>query len=160
MKRSKVYAPIRNGKCKFCGADNNEKEHIFIGEEDGRVFAYCNNCSARTEEKLSQGEAVSAWNGGHYTIQVQTERQIYDGCLSLMQGLVDSFKEWLEWQGIETPEEERFRRYYYPAEIVNRLFLYHTYHSGGTSTRAKCHELGIEDPTRLIEFKVEDEEDE
>ena len=63
-------------------------------------------------------------------------------------------------QGIEVPEEERFCLYMHPTEIVNRLFLYHTDHSGGTSTRAKCHELGIEDCSRTIEFKVVDDDEE
>lgn len=161
MKKS-AFPPILHGKCMFCGADNDKDihPHIRIKEEGGIfVHAYCDNCSARTETKRSQGEAVSAWMGGHYTIPVQAESRIYQECVNMMHGLVEDFNEWLEWQGIEVPFEERFRVGRYPAQIVNDLFLRHTKHSGGTSTRAKCRELGIDDCTRLIWFDVSEEEE-
>jgi hypothetical protein len=103
--------------------------------------------------------AIAYWRAGDYTIPVQSEAEIYKECVKLMQGLVEEFGEWLKWQGVDVPEEERFCLYKSPFEIVNRLFLWHTTHSGGTSTRAKCHELGIEDSSRSILFAIEEEDD-
>ena len=79
-------------------------------------------------------------------IQSQSERQIYDGCIELMQKLTDQFREYLDFVGIditEIDEDELFRTRFSPMEIVRTLFLSHTDHSGGTSTREKCTELGI-----------------
>ena len=80
-----------------------------------------------------------------------SEKHILEGCIALMTELTDSFAEWLEWQGIEVPEEERFCHRFYYTEIVERLFLWHTHHSGGTSQRMKCEELGV---SGTIDFDV------
>lgn len=146
--------------CNFCGTENNEKYHHInlICNDDNEYYVMCDNCSATTPKFDNSIAPMAYWRAGDYTIPTQTEAQIYEGCVALMQGIVDEFKEWLEWQGVEVPEEERFCLCMHPTEIVNRLFLYHTYHSGGTSTRAKCHELGIEDCSRSIKFEVVDDE--
>lgn len=151
---------LAGAECQFCGAVNNEKYHhiALCKTEDLDYFVKCDNCSAMTPEFSDAMPAIAYWRAGDYTIPIQSEKQIYEGCVALMQGLVEEFGEWLEWQGVEVPEEERFCLNMHPTEIVNRLFLYHTSHSGGTSTRAKCHELGIEDCSRSIEFKVVDDE--
>lgn len=158
---AKVKKEILAGaKCQFCGADNSGKyEHIHLyTTEDNEYFVRCNNCAATTPVMPTSIGAIAYWRAEDYTIPTQSEKQIYEGCLALMHGLVEEFGEWLEWQGVEVPEEERFCLNMPPTEIVNRLFLYHTSHSGGTSTRAKCHELGIEDCSRSIEFKVVNDE--
>lgn len=153
---------VKNAKCQFCGADNEGKyEHIHVyRNKDLDYFVRCNNCEARTPLLEKDVAALAYWRAGDYTIPVQSEVEIYKECVNLMHGLVEEFGEWLDWQGIEVSEEERFRIHMHPTEIVNRLFLYHTHHSGGTSTRAKCHELGIEDCTRSIVFSVENDEEE
>jgi hypothetical protein len=149
---------LQDASCRLCGAENNEKyKHIALyRNEDLDYFVKCDNCSAMTPKMDSSFSAIAHWMADVYTIPTHTESQIYEGCVALMHGLVEEFKEWLDWQGIEVPEEERFCLNMHPTGIVNRLFLYHTSHSGGTSTRAKCHELGIDDCTRSIEFKTDD----
>lgn len=157
MKEEKLL----NAKCDRCGAENNEKyNHIALYKtEDMKYFVKCDNCVAITPRYYTETAAMACWRAGEYTIPTHSERQIYEGCISLMQGLVEDFKEWLEFQGIEVAEDERFRIGKYPTKIVNRLFLWHTGHAGGTSTRAKCNELGIEDSTRTIWFDVKEDEE-
>lgn len=72
------------------------------------------------------------------------EREIYDGCIALMRELTEEFREWLEWQGIDVRGEERFEAIFPCTHIVERLFLWNTNHSGGTSCGLKLKELGIE----------------
>ena len=91
-----------------------------------------------------------------------SEEDIYKGCLFLMSLLVDRFYEWLDYIGVDVyklDEEERFRANFYPTEIVEYLFLRHTTHSGGTSQRMKCAELGI-DTDKMVSFEFEESEDE
>lgn len=57
----------------------------------------------------------------------------------------------------ELPDDEHFKVCYTNAEIVNRLLLSTTTHSGGTSTRQKCKELGL-DSSKSIEFSFSTEE--
>ena len=87
----------------------------------------------------------------------QSEKHIYEECLSLMETLTDRFYDWCEMYGIDMEdlsEEERFCTSFSNTEIVERLFLLHTTHSGGTSQRMKCKELGI-DPSENISFGFE-----
>ena len=90
-----------------------------------------------------------------------SDKEILKECINLMNELVDDFARWYEYvngEGSieELDEEERFcvRKSYF--EIVQRLFLFHTNHSGGTSTTKKCHELEV-DWSRDIEFAFEEE---
>ncbi len=81
------------------------------------------------------------------------EKAIYEGCISLMEDLVDSFYEYLDFIGIdvnEQEEDEQFSKNFHPAEIVERLFLARTTHGGGTSQRMKCLELGIDPDKRVV----------
>lgn len=90
-----------------------------------------------------------------------SEEQILKGCISLIDEMVGNFREYLEFIGHEPEfdeEKQPFTMSYF--HIVNRLFLWHTHHSGGTSTRAKCHELGIDDSSRRVEFYIWDDEEE
>lgn len=94
-----------------------------------------------------------------------SESDILKECINLMHELVDDFAKWHEYVHgenaiAELDEEERFcvRKTYF--SIVQQLFLYHTKHSGGGSTCAKCHELGIKDWSEDIEFGFEVGEDE
>ena len=95
-------------------------------------------------------------------LESHDEKHILKSCLGLMQDMVDEFAEWYRWQHGEDSiekldEEERFciRKTYF--RIVKELFLLHTNHSGGTSTRAKCKQLGV-DWGEEIEFDWSDEE--
>ena len=92
-----------------------------------------------------------------------SEKQILEGCISLMQEIVDGFRDYLDYIGHDEPEYEEEKQPFCMSyfHIVNRLFLWNTSHSGGTSTRAKCHELGIDDSGRNVKFYLwEDEEEE
>ena len=88
-----------------------------------------------------------------------SEKHILKGCIALMQQLVDEFEEWYRWQEGEDaieklPEDERFRINLTNTEIVRKLFLEATTHAGGTSTAAKCKELGM-DPSEHTTFEWE-----
>lgn len=87
------------------------------------------------------------------------EKEIYQGCIALMTDLTGKFYEWLDFIGVDVTKldkEEQFCISYYPTEIVERLFLWKTTHSGGTSQRMKCNELDI-DTDKMITFDFSDE---
>lgn len=95
-------------------------------------------------------------------LESHDEKHILKCCISLMQEMVNEFAEWYRWQHgedaiEEIDKEERFcfRKSYFL--IVQELFLLGTNHSGGTSTRAKCEQLGV-DSAEEIEFDWSDEE--
>lgn len=95
-------------------------------------------------------------------LESHDEKHILECCISLMQEMVNEFAEWYRWQHGENAieeldEEERFcfRKSYF--RIVQELFLLGTNHSGGTSTRAKCEQLGV-DSAEEVEFDWSDEE--
>lgn len=95
-------------------------------------------------------------------LEIHDEKHTLECCISLMQEMVNEFAEWYRWQHgedaiEELDEEERFcfRKSYF--SIVQELFLIGTNHSGGTSTRAKCEQLGV-DSAEEIEFDWSDEE--
>lgn len=86
-----------------------------------------------------------------------SEREIFDGCVALMQELTDHFQRYLEYIGVDVKEEddeERFGVKFYNTAIVERLFLWNTSHSGGTSQRMKCRELGL-DESGTVTFEDE-----
>lgn len=95
-------------------------------------------------------------------LESHDEKHILECCISLMQELVNEFAEWYRWQHgedaiEELDEEERFcfKKSYFC--IVQELFLLGTHHSGGTSTRAKCEQLGV-DSAEEIELDWSDED--
>lgn len=78
----------------------------------------------------------------------------------MMQELVNEFEKYIDYIDIdltELPDDEHFKVCYTNAEIVNRLLLSTTTHSGGTSTRQKCKELGL-DSSKSVEFSFSTEE--
>ncbi len=96
-------------------------------------------------------------------VESQSEELILKSCIELMHELVGDFEDWYRWihgdDAIEKiAEEERFciRKSY--LEIIRHLFLYHTSHSGGTSTIQKCNELNVEDWSEEVEFGFEAED--
>ena len=102
-------------------------------------------------------------NGKEYEMtKSHSEKEIYDGCIALMESLVGQFEDYLEFLGVdlnEIPEDEKFRANFSNMTIVESLFLMHTSHSGGTSQAMKCKELGI-DPCERVEFSFSEPEDE
>lgn len=103
-----------------------------------------------------------AEKGDHSPTTSQSERDILDGCIDLMHQLTGRFQEYLEFVGFEPDGDDMIfgTRFTY-FEIVQRLFLWNTSHSGGTSTGNKCRELGV-DSSKGITFdcRAEDDEDE
>lgn len=106
--------------------------------------------------------AVEKQNSANKELESHDEKRILECCISLMQEMVNEFAEWYRWQHgedaiKELDEEERFcfRKSYFC--IVQELFLLCTNHSGGTSTRAKCEQLGV-DSSEEIEFDWSDED--
>lgn len=93
-------------------------------------------------------------------IESHSEQKIVECCIDLMQELVNEFEKYIDYIDIdltELPDDEHFKVCYANAEIVNRLLLSTTTHSGGTSTRQKCKELGL-DSSKSIEFSFSTEE--
>ena len=135
---------------------NIAKHHGIIGQVIDECVAYeaigtPEECRAAIEKQNVNKELES-----------HDEKHILECCISLMQELVNEFAEWYRWQHgedaiEELDEEERFcfRKSYF--RIVQELFLLGTNHSGGTSTRAKCEQLGV-DSSEEIEFDWSDEE--
>ena len=87
-----------------------------------------------------------------------SEKEIYEGCIALMKDITKMFYEYLSVVGVnveDIPDDEQFYVAYYPTEIVERLFLRRTSHSGRMSQLSKCKELEI-DPYDEIEFSFDD----
>ncbi len=135
--KGKIISEIkRNYECSL-------RDYEAIGTPD--------ECRAAVEKQKAKKELES-----------HDEKYILKSCLGLMKDMVDKFAEWYRWQHgedaiEELDEEERFciRKTYF--RIVQELFLLGTNHSGGTSTRAKCEQLGV-DWGEEIEFNWRDEE--
>lgn len=94
-------------------------------------------------------------------MEKHTDRQIYDGCVHLMQKMVDYFQEYLEYLGYDLDkldEDERFAVGISNMEIVRWLFLSNTRNSGGWSTRDFCEKIGIDD-SEVVKFEFERDEE-
>ena len=92
---------------------------------------------------------------GHEMTESHSEAEIYKGCIALMRELMGQFEDYLDFIGLDPKEgndEEHFATYFYPTHIVERLFLWGTQHSGGTSQHLKCEELGI-DADEIVIFE-------
>ena len=116
--------------CQMALVSEEVKQYRAIGTPE--------ECRAAMEKQIVEKELES-----------HDEKYILKYCISLMQELVGKFEEWYEYvhgeDAIrELDEEERFyyRMSYF--SIVQELFLFRTSHSGGTSTRAKCKQLGVD----------------
>lgn len=96
-------------------------------------------------------------------LESHDEKHILKYCISLMRELVGKFEEWYEYVHGEDAikelcEDEKFRYRMSYFNIVQKLFLLATSHSGGTSTRAKCEQLCV-DSSDEIEFSFGDDEE-
>ena len=120
--------------------------------EEYRAIGTVEECRAAVEKQKCNNELES-----------HDEKHILKYCISLMQELVGKFEEWYEYVHGEDAikdlcEDEKFcyRMSYF--NIVQKLFLLATSHSGGTSTRAKCEQLCV-DSSDEIEFSFGDDEE-
>lgn len=95
---------------------------------------------------------LSKANKAYEATESHGEAAILRGCIALMQSLVGRFEEYLDFIDFHPEdEEERFCTQFYMTEIVKRLFLWETTHSGGTSQRMKLRALGVETETVTFE---------
>lgn len=117
-----------------------------------RAIGTPEECRAAMEKQITEKELES-----------HDEKHILKYCISLMQELVGKFEEWYEYVHGEDAimELDEVERFYYRMSyfsIVQELFLFRTSHSGGTSTRAKCKQLGV-DWSDGIEFSFGGDEE-
>lgn len=142
------------------------------GEKDAEEIAFDFDRAIKALEEIQQYRAIGTVEECRAAMEKQIvekeleshdEKYILKYCISLMQELVGKFEEWYEYvhgeDAIrELDEEERFyyRMSYF--SIVQELFLFRTSHSGGTSTRAKCKQLGV-DWSDGIEFSFGGDEE-
>lgn len=90
-----------------------------------------------------------------------SEKDIVNGCIGLMEDVHERMMEYMEMMGFEYNSKDKeeipqFRYSYF--EIVQRLLLQGTSHSGGTSTRKKCEQLGFDSYETIIIGENEREE--
>lgn len=163
-----IYEKLRGDKIRVA-REATGKTAEQVADEIGvshEYYAYLEDCNLiSTVSNKQMWDILNAVGGGDPSritdnTSSHSEKDIYEGCIALMQELTDRFKEWLEWQDIEMDREEAFCTTFYPTEIVRRLFLWHTKHSGGTSCRMKLNELGVDDETIQFDVYDEGEEDE
>lgn len=136
------------------------RDHFEVHHHDNRPHPYLDEAvdmAIKALEEVQQYRAIGTVEECREAVEKQNvnkeleshdEKHILECCISLMQELVNEFAEWYRWQHgedaiEELDEEERFcfRESYF--HIVQELFLLGTNHSGGTSTRAKCEQLGV-----------------
>ncbi len=123
------------------------------------VLAYINQLENHIGEVTKMDSPAKAATPDKGSVPSHSEHDIVLGCIGLINEVLNgefAIFEQLEADGFNFDEyreksecELGFSLTYF--EIVQRLLLYHTSHSGGTSTRAKCRELGF-DPSQCVSF--------
>lgn len=133
-----------------------ERDAILFAEEQMEVFGKDSEMYdflKTAKEMFKKKENTESHN----------EKHILQQCISLMQELTDEFAEWYRYvhgdDAIKNLGEEEmfcFDMTYF--HIAQSLFLAHTNHSGGTSTRMKCKALGV-DWSEDVEFTLREKND-
>lgn len=131
---------------KYQKSEQNKYESMYLSEDDIDVIARALMChmAVINSDVQKQEKALKCGSEGG-DLQSQSEKNILNGCLSLLYEVAGYFWEYLDFVGFEPETEEEdlhFNMSY--GHIVKMLFLWHTHHSGGTSTAAKCRELGVD----------------
>jgi hypothetical protein len=78
-----------------------------------------------------------------------SEKDIVESCIELMEDVHANMMEYMEMMEVEHTEGIPTLTYNY-FQIVKRLLLGRTRHGGGTSTTAKCRQLGIDPYGEII----------
>nr|DAM77001.1 MAG TPA: hypothetical protein [Caudoviricetes sp.] len=140
------------------------KKYIKLAKIHGTVGQVIDAC-AEYEEIGTVEECRAAVEKQKIDKELEShdEKHILKYCINLMQELVGKFEEWYEYVHGEDAirELDEVERFYYRMSyfsIVQELFLFRTSHSGGTSTRAKCKQLGV-DWSDGIEFSFGGDEE-
>lgn len=87
-------------------------------------------------------------------LESHSEKDIVNMCIGLMEDVHEKMMEYMEMMDVEHTEGIPTLRYSY-FEIVQKLLLYRTKHSGGTSTRDKCKQLGLDSYKEIFIGKSE-----
>ena len=91
-------------------------------------------------------------------LRSHSEKNILQGCVRLLCEAGENFRAYLDYIGAEEDEEFLANSPMQYGHIVKHLFLWNTYHSGGTSTRAKCRELGVNFDDEVDIYETEEVE--
>lgn len=170
MTEQEVIAIIKKNYPKCCKMVNGRYKGGFDDTdcELGQAF----NIAIKALEEVQQYRAIGTQEECRAAVEKQIvekeleshdEKHILKYCISLMQELVEKFEGWYEYVHGEDAirELDEVERFYYRMSyfsIVQELFLFRTSHSGGTSTRAKCKQLGV-DWSDGIEFSFGGDEE-
>ncbi len=169
-----------NIRCPYCGSEMTERAFFFPARDGGNrtvtVHYACMNCNAvsqpsgkHTRIKDAETEAKSfAMQIEQVKIPTHSDKEILDACISLIDGVLNGeygiyqqlADDGFDFDGFEERFGCKLGFSYSYFELVQQLFLWGTYHSGGTSTRAKCRELGV-DAGEAVDFsrRLEGEEE-
>lgn len=145
----------QNNKIEVCGEYARAMNHGICVYLEGETIQSNILFIATNMDKLNELDPLPEKKDDHIAvIESHSEKEIYQGCIRLIMQVVNYFEEYLDYLDIhqeDLNEEERFSIALSNFEIVQNLFLYNTGHSGGTSTREKCRELGLDD-SNYVEF--------
>lgn len=147
-----LFANTSTQICHNCDHKDEYIEELEAEVEEYSAIGTPEECRVAMEKQILEKELES-----------HDEKHILKYCISLMQELVGKFEEWYEYVHGEDAirELDEVERFYYRMSyfsIVQELFLFRTSHSGGTSTRAKCKQLGV-DWSDGIEFSFGGDEE-
>lgn len=127
----------------------DELSHICIALQD---YDYNIQLKARQREQALDCGSEDGF------LENQSDKDVLNGCIGLICEAVGEIKEYLEENCSDIAETVGSFGFSY-FRIVQRLFLFNTMHSGGTSTCAKCRQLGV-DPSEVADFWIDEENDE
>lgn len=127
-------------------SDLSKYEAMYLSADDIDIIARALVCHMSVISLDAQRQEKAIENGSEEgDLRSHDEKHILQGCLTLLYEVAEYFREYLGFAGLEAESEEEkpYIGMTY-GHIVKMLFLWHTHHSGGTSTAAKCRELGVE----------------
>lgn len=118
-----------------------EKVLAIVGEIEGK------NLEDLKATMIKEAEAKKVGILSH------SEKNIVEGCISLMEDLHSAMLEYMNMMGFEYNHEssEEFPQFSFSYfEIVQKLLLQKTSHSGEASTRQKCQQLGFDSADTIV----------
>lgn len=141
---------------KMTDCEKADKNILFTSEEIDVVERALACHAAVIQIDVGQREEALECGSEDGNLQSHSEKHILEGCIGLMHGMVEEIQGWLLSNDINPNKiDGEFQHFCLEmpyTKIVKRLFLWHTTHSGGTSTAAKVRGLGIEKEYEVFEF--------
>lgn len=165
----KAYAKVKEkrAKAKDIAELLEKRKHMFIQQDCATTYRAHLEDEAlehywlKLKREAAEIESALLCGSEDGKLESHNEREIYNGCVWLIEACAEQMKEYFDMIGFEPPSEDEIPLLQFSQrEIVNRLFLWCTDHSGGTSTDAKCRQFGIEKPYKVLEFECFGSEDE